>query len=87
MLHGTAFVKGGFRPVIVKQGHKWNHVVYNDGSNVRVHKTKEVVSFRPLRGYENCVKLARRMLRPRNCLGVKKDITKGARRILREVTA
>jgi hypothetical protein len=81
MLYGITFIDGGYRPAIAKEGRIWTQVVYNDGSTVKVKRTKEHLDFKPINNY-TLPKLARRMLRSRNGLGCKKHVTKTARAIL-----
>ena len=83
MLYGTTFIDGGYRPVIAKQGRIWTQVVFNDGGSVRVKRTKERLQFKPIPNY-TITKLANRMLRSRNGLGIKKQVSKTARAILKE---
>ena len=83
MLYGTTFIDGGYRPVIAKQGRIWTQVVFNDGNTMKVKRTKEALRFKPLPTY-TLPKLARKMLRSRNTLGIKKSFTKTARAILTE---
>jgi hypothetical protein len=83
MLYGITFIDGGYRPAIAKQGRVWTQVVFNDGGAVRVKRTKEHLRFSPLPNY-TITKLANRMLRSRNCLGIKKQVSKTARAILKE---
>lgn len=82
MKHGRAFIDGGFRPVFVKEGHKWNQVVYIDGSRVRVKRTKQRVETKPMS--LSMKKMAFIFLRKTNILGTKMTITKTAKHILRE---
>ena len=83
MRHGYVFVDGGFRPAITKEGPKWTQVVYLDGSRVRVRKVKGVLEHRDINGYTTS-KMARKFLKPRNCLNVKMHVSKAARKLLKE---
>ena len=83
MLFGITFIDGGNRPAIAKQGRVWTQVVFNDGSVVKVKRTKAHITFRPIPNY-TLPKMARKFLRPRNTLGTKKTFTKAARAILKE---
>lgn len=87
MEHGITFIEGGFRPAIAKVGHKWTHIVFIDGSRVRVIRertnSREPIRFRPIQGY-TIERLAKAMLKKTNSLGLPVTITKGARRVLRE---
>lgn len=83
MRHGYVFVAGGFRPAVTKEGPKWTQVVYLDGSRVRVKRVKGKLEHRPVAGYTT-IKLARKFLKPRNCLGVKMSVSKTARKLLKE---
>jgi len=83
MNHGRAFVDGGFRVVVTKEGPKWTQIVYMDGSRIRLTKVKGSLECRPLEGL-TLSSLARQMLRPRNSLGLKVSISKGARNLLKE---
>ena len=82
MKHGRAWVTGGFRPAIIKEGPKWSQVVYIDGSRVRVAKVKGEVTVKPV-GF-SMVTLARALLRRKNVLGIQMHISKTAKRILQE---
>lgn len=84
MEFGTAFIKGGFRPVIIKDGRKWSQIVLVDGASIIVAKKRVgKIRVKPLNGY-TLDKLAKRLLRPRNVLGIKMSISKAARAILSE---
>jgi len=83
MLYGITFIDGGYRPAIAKQGRIWTQVVFNDGNTIKVKRVRDSLTFKPLPTY-TLPKLARKMLRSRNVLGVKKHFTKGARAILTE---
>ena len=83
MLYGITFIDGGYRPAIAKQGRVWTHVVFNDGSVVKVKRTKGRVKFSPAPNYTQR-KLAMRFLRAKNALGIKKTFTKAAKAILIE---
>jgi hypothetical protein len=83
MKYGVMFIDGGFRPAIVKEGRKWNQAVIQDGTKVRVRKIRKDLRLRPIAHYTQ-QQLARRMLRRKNCLGVKRKFTKAARLILNE---
>jgi len=82
MLHGITFIDGCYRPAIAKEGRIWTQVVYNDGSRVKTKRTKEHLTFKPI-DY-TLPKMARKMLRSRSTLGIKKSFTKTARAILKE---
>jgi hypothetical protein len=86
MLHGHTFIDGGFRPVISKEGPKWTQVVFLDGDKVRVKRVRGNLQYRPIDGY-TLRRMARKFLQPRNCLGTKTQISKTARKLLKEATA
>jgi hypothetical protein len=81
--HGRGFFRGGFRALVIKHGRKWHQVVWIDGSRVRAKRTKENIRLSPVAGYD-LNKLARRMSRKRNSLGLPVSISKKAAGILRE---
>jgi len=83
MLHGKAFVEGGFRPVIVKEGPKWSQYVHLDANRVRVGKAKGKLDVRPLQGY-TLQQMASRFLQRTNVLGNKMAISRTARKLLTE---
>jgi len=83
MQHGITFIDGGYRPAIAKVGRIWTQVVYNDGSSVKVKRTKDVLIFKPIDKYP-LRRLAMRFLRSRNKLGTKKHVSKTARAILND---
>lgn len=83
MQYGYAWVDGGYRVAIGKPGRRWTHMVYQDGSTVRVQREEGAVQFRPIQGY-TLPQLARSLLKPRNALGLKRTIMSGARAILKE---
>ncbi len=83
MRHGRAYVNGGFRPAIGKEGPKWTQVVYVDGSTVKVTRCLGNLEFKPIEGF-TLRTLAARMLCRKNGLGTKMHVTKGARKILKE---
>lgn len=80
---GATFIENGYRVAVAKPGRKWMQVVFMDGSNIRVRRVASDQQFKPIPEY-SLKKLARRFLRPRSSLGIKKNISKRARAILRE---
>ena len=84
MRYGITFIDGGYRPAIAKEGRLWTQVVFQDGSRVRVKRTKSALQFRPLGNGYTLRKFAIRLLRRKNSLGIKRHITKGAKDILLE---
>jgi hypothetical protein len=84
MNYGIAFIEDGFRPVITKEGPKWTHVVFIDGIQVKTLRVKGQVRCRDMGEQWTMKKLATRLLRKKNCLGLSVQITKGAQKILRE---
>lgn len=84
LISGRTFIDGGFRPAIIKQGHKWSQVVYIDGSRVRVKKVRGEQKVTP--AYGDIKTLARAFSKRYNVLGIKMHVTKTAKSILREVT-
>jgi len=87
ILAGRTYVDGGFRPALAKIGPKWLQVVYIDGARVKVKRipNDRRQRFADLPGEYTAAKLARAMLKPRNCLGIKMIVSKSARQILRAV--
>lgn len=81
--HGRVFVDGGFRPAIVKFGPVWSQVVYIDGVNIRVRKVKGRVKIDPI-SHMTLRQMAYRFQRPKNVLGVKQRISRGAKAIIHE---
>ena len=79
---GRVFINGGFRPAIVKQGHKWSQVAYIDGSRVRVKRVKGMVKVVP--AYGDLKTLASAFLRRKNVLGLTMHISKGAKQLLQQ---
>lgn len=89
IIHGNAFISGGFRPAVAKVSAKWTHAVVRDGSFMVVKKvlTSLGTEFRPIPGYTQ-KQLARAFLRTTtDCLGSPITVTKGARAILKEALA
>ncbi len=83
MKYGRAYVNGGFRPAIGKEGPKWTQVVYVDGSTVKVTRCLGNLEFTPLTGY-TLQTLASRFLCRKNHFGTKMYISRRARKILKE---
>ena len=85
MKSGRAFIDNGFRPVITKEGPKWTQVVVMDGTHVKVRRIRGTVLVDEEAYPNNTTKeLARKMMCRTNCLGIKMDISKTARKILQE---
>lgn len=80
---GKTYVDGMRRCAVAKTGHRWTHLVFMDGSRIRTVRVRSAPTFTPLDGY-TLRRLAKAMLKPRNCLGLPMTITKGARKILKE---
>ena len=83
---GMVFVDDGFRVGLVACGHKWEHVIYQDGSRVRSARMKGPVPVRDLAGVTPS-RLAREWQKKKNLLGLPQTITRGVRVMLRKAAA
>ena len=80
--YGVAYINSGWRPVVVKVGHKWTQVVYIDGGSVKVTKVKDTVRLVPM--VLTLRSVARKLMSKKNCLGLKMSHSKAALAILKE---
>ena len=85
---GTFFVANGFRPAIVKKGHKWAFVMFLDGGSVRCKKMKLKRMSRPApivgETEYTTSKLAAQFLSPNRLTGKARRITKQAKLMLNQ---
>lgn len=83
---GRFYVDGGSRPVVVKVADKWMHVVYLDGSWIKVKRepVKEMRYFTEFHG-STVKKVCKLFLRQTSAVsGCRREITKAAKAILME---